>query len=132
MIPNGSPGAGDRIHVIWTKGVMTGRISKQRFVQLIATNPAKLNGIYPQKGDIVIGGDADIVIFNPEYRGEIRWEDCPNGVDYNAYEGMPLLGRVETVLLRGNVVVENAKFTGQLGQGQFIPAKCFAAAYTGL
>ncbi len=132
LIPNGSPGAGDRIHVIWAKGVMTGKITKQKFVQLIATNPAKINGIYPQKGDIVIGADADLVIFDPDYRGEIRWADCPNGVDYNVYEGEPLLGRVDTVLLRGEVVVENAKFVGQYGQGRFIPAKPYAAAYVGL
>ena len=118
--------------MIWSRGVATGKITKQKFVQLIATNPAKINGLYPQKGDIAIGSDADIVIFDPEYRGTIRWENCPNGVDYNVYEGEPMLGRVETVLLRGNTVVSNAKFVGQYGQGQFVPAKCFAAAYTGL
>lgn len=132
FIPNGSPGAGDRIHMIWSRGVATGKITKQKFVQLIAINPAKINGLYPQKGDIAIGSDADIVIFDPEYRGTIHWENCPNGVDYNVYEGEPMLGRVETVLLRGNTVVSNAKFVGQYGQGQFVPAKCFAAAYTGL
>ncbi|MDP4109675.1 MAG: amidohydrolase family protein, partial [Bacillota bacterium] len=132
LIPNGAPGAADRIHMIWSTGVATGKISKQLFVQTIATNPAKINGLYPKKGDIVIGADADIVIYDPEYRGVIKLEDNPNGIDFNVYEGKPMIGRVETVLLRGNVVVKDAKFVGKQGQGKFIPAKCYAAAYTGL
>ena len=128
-IPNGSPGAGDRLHMLWTEGVAKGRISRQKFVDVFATAPAKANGIYPRKGALEVGSDADIVIFDPEYRGVIRLEDNPNGVDYNVYEGRPMVGRAETVLLRGNVVVENAKFVGHLGQGQFIPAKMYASGY---
>lgn len=131
-IPNGAPGAADRVSVIWSEGVAKGKMSKQRFVQTIATNPAKINGIYPQKGDIIVGADADIVIYDPDYRGKIRWGDNPNGIDYNVYEGRDMLGRVESVFLRGTEVVKNAKFVGELGQGKFIHAKCFAAAYTGL
>lgn len=128
-IPNGAPGAGDRLHMLWTEGVAKGRISKEKLVEVFATEPAKINGIYPRKGALEIGSDADIVIFDPEYRGTIRLEDNPNGVDYNVYEGHEMIGRTETVLLRGNVVVENAKFTGQLGQGRFISAKPYASRY---
>ena len=115
--------------MLWTEGVAKGRISKEKLVEVFATEPAKINGIYPRKGALEIGSDADIVIFDPEYRGTIRLEDNPNGVDYNVYEGHEMIGRTETVLLRGNVVVENAKFTGQLGQGRFISAKPYASRY---
>ncbi len=131
-VPNGAPGAGDRINMIWTNGVVTGKISRKKFVELCATNPAKFNGIYPRKGHIAIGSDADIVIFDPDYRGIVRNEDNPNGIDYNVFEGREQIGRPQTVLLRGQVVVENGKFTGVKGQGEFIPASPFGACYTGL
>ena len=129
QIPNGSPGAGDRLHMVWTEGVCTGKLSRQKFVDVIATQPAKINGIYPRKGTLAVGSDADIVIFDPRYEGVIRLADNPNGVDYNLYEGRRQSGRVETVLLRGQVVVENAKFVGRYGQGQFIPASMYASGY---
>lgn len=132
QIANGAPGAADRLNLLWTEGVVKGRISKQTFVQLASTNPAKINGLYPKKGHIDIGSDADIIILDPEYRGAVCLEDNPNGVDFNIYEGRELLGRVETVLLRGRVVVENAKFKGKYGQGRFVPSKVFGAAYSGL
>lgn len=131
-IPNGAPGAADRIPVIWTEGVMKGKISRQKFVEVCATLPAKINGIYPRKGAIVVGADADIVIFDPDYRGRITWEANPNGVDYNIYQGRELLGRPDTVLLRGEVMVEGGVFVGEAGQGQFIESKAFAGCYEGL
>ncbi|WP_324824182.1 dihydropyrimidinase [Sinanaerobacter sp. ZZT-01] len=129
QIPNGSPGAADRLHMIWTNGVMQGKISKQKFVEICATQPAKINGIYPRKGHIDVGSDADLVLFDPEYRGVIRLGDNPNGVDYNVYEGRKQIGRVDTVLLRGKVVVEKAKFVGKYGQGKFVSAKTYASCY---
>ena len=129
QIPNGAPGAADRMHVIWTEGVAKGRISRQKFVEITAAQPAKINGIYPRKGHIAVGCDADLVILDPDYRGVIRLEDNPNGVDYNIYEGREQLGRVETVLLRGRVVVRDAQFVGEYGQGQFIPAKMYGSCY---
>lgn len=131
-IPNGSPGAADRFNMIWTKGVVAGRISKQRFVETMCTNPARLNGIYPRKGAIAVGSDADIVLFDPDYRGRVRLADNPNGVDYNIYEGEELHGRVDTVLLRGRVAVEGGKFIGEPGQGEFIPGQTFNASFVGL
>ncbi|MDD2259796.1 MAG: dihydropyrimidinase [Bacilli bacterium] len=131
-IANGAPGAADRINMLWTEGVTKGRISKQTFVQIISTNPAKINGIYPQKGHIDIGSDADIMILDPSYKGTVRLADNPNGVDYNLYEGKELNGRVDTVLLRGKVVVEKAKFIGEFGQGRFVHSNSFGAAYHGL
>ena len=131
-IPNGAPGAADRIPVIWTKGVVSGKISRKKFVEVCATLPAKINGIYPRKGTIEIGSDADIIIFDPEYRGKISLEENPNGVDYNVYEGMDLKGRPDTVLLRGAVMVEGGRFVGEPGQGKYIEAKAFAGCYEGL
>ena len=131
-IPNGAPGAADRIPVIWTEGVVKGKISRQKFVEVCATLPAKINGIYPRKGTIAIGSDADLVIFDPDYRGEISLKANPNGVDYNIYEGMKLVGRPDTVLLRGKIMVQSGVFVGEMGQGQFIKAQPYAGCYEGL
>ena len=121
--PNGAPGAADRIPMIWTKGVAAGRISRQKFVEVCATLPAKINGIYPRKGTIAVGSDADIVVYDPAYRGVIRLEDNPNGVGYNIYEGTEISGRPELVFLRGKLVAKEGKFVGELGQGQFIESE---------
>lgn len=129
IMPNGAPGAADRITMIWTKGVATGRISRQKFVEVCSTLPAQINGIYPKKGVIAAGSDADLVIYDPDYRGEIHLEDNPNGVDYNIYEGTPTVGRPEVVLLRGSVVAKDGKFTGKIGQGRFIPSRPFAKCF---
>jgi len=130
-IPNGAPGAADRINMIWTNGVSKNRITRQKFVEVCSTLPAKINGVYPRKGVIAVGSDADIVVFDPEYRGTIRLEDNPNGVDYNIYEGREQIGRPEVVLLRGKVVLEDAKFVGELGQGKFIPCEPYASCFEG-
>ena len=121
--PNGAPGAADRIPMLWTRGVAAGRISRQRFVEVCSTLPAKINGIYPRKGTIAVGSDADIVVYDPDYRGTIRLADNPNGIDYNIYEGTEISGRPELVFLRGRIVAREGKFTGQLGQGQFIASE---------
>ncbi len=128
-IPNGSPGSGDRLNVLWTYGVVPGKISKQKLVEISATTPAKLCGIYPQKGAIEVGSDADVVIFDPDFKGTFSVETNPTGVEYNTYEGMEQIGRPETVFLRGNVVVENGKFVGELGSGRFVPGKPYGLAY---
>lgn len=83
----------------------------------------------PRGRTLAVGSDADVVIFDPNYEGTVHLADNPNGVDYNLYEGRRQSGRVETVLLRGQVVVENAKFVGRYGQGKFIPANMYASGY---
>lgn len=128
-IPNGCPGAGDRLNALWTYGVETGKMSRQRFVQVCCTDPAKLNGIYPRKGTIDVGADADLTLWDPSYRGTITVETNPTGIEYNILEGMEQKGRADTVLLRGAVMVENAKFVGEHGFGQFIPGKPYGLAY---
>ncbi len=127
-IPNGAPSVQNRIHALWTYGVCTGKLSKQRFVDVISTSPAKVNGL-TQKGHIAAGYDADIILFDPNYRGVMGVENSLEGVDYSIYEAMEQIGRVETVLLRGEVVVENAQYVGKKGQGRLIKAKPFGSAY---
>lgn len=129
FVPNGAPGIGDRLHILWTYGVEKGKLSRSKVVETYATNPAKLVGIYPKKGTLMVGSDADIVIFDPEWKGTITNEEDPSGIDYNSFEGMEQIGRVDTVFLRGEKVVEDHKYIGEPGKGQFVPAKPYGLAY---
>ncbi|NLP30115.1 MAG: dihydropyrimidinase [Clostridiales bacterium] len=128
-IPNGAPGLENRIPIIWTEGVAKGRISKQKFVELCCTNPAKINGLYPQKGTLAVGSDADIVIFDPDYRGIVTNENSLHRVDFSSYEGWEQIGRAEKVLLRGELVAENGKYLGKPGSGKFVAGKPFGLCY---
>lgn len=121
-IPNGAPSVQYRVNAIWTYGVLTGKISRQKFVEVMSTNPAKNNGL-TEKGHIAVGYDADIVIFDPNYEGTMSVKDSLEGVDYSIYEGMKQKGRPETVLLRGKVIVRDAKYVGNKGDGKFIFAR---------
>ncbi|MDO4960655.1 MAG: dihydropyrimidinase [Eubacteriales bacterium] len=127
-IPNGAPSVQNRMNAIWTYGVCEGKISRQKFVEVMCTNPAKNNGLV-NKGIIAAGYDADIVVFDPDYRGVMGVESCREGVDYSIYEGMEQKGRPETVLLRGKVIVEDAKYIGAKGDGKFVPGKPYGKAY---
>ena len=101
-------------------GVRKGRISLNRFVELVSTRPAKIFGLYPRKGSITIGADADILIWDPKAKWTISAKTHRMKVDYNPYEGREVTGVPAKVLLRGQVVVEDQKFTGKVGQGKFI------------
>lgn len=127
-IPNGVPGVQNRIAMLWSQGVAKGRISRQRFVDLIATAPAKNSGLVT-KGQITPGFDADLVIYDPDYRGVITQKDNLEGIGYQAFEGFEMVGRPETVLLRGKVIAEKGRFTGSKGCGQRLYARPYAAAY---
>lgn len=128
-IPNGAPGLENRMAVLWTYGVEKGRISRQKFVDLFATAPAKINGLFPRKGHIGIGSDADIVLFDPNWKGVMSVENSLQGVDYCSYEGMEQIGKVEKVFLRGKLTVDEGKFIGKQGQGQFIKGDPFGLVY---
>ena len=106
-------------------GVRTGRISLNRMVELLATNPAKLFGLYPRKGTIAPGSDADIVIFDPERRHLITAATQHSKTDYNLYEGTEVTGSPETVLLRGNVLVEGGELVAEPGVGEFVERAAF-------
>jgi dihydropyrimidinase len=119
-IPNGGPGLENRLQMIHHFGVREGRISLNRMVELLATNPAKLFGLYPRKGTLAVGSDADIVIFDPEKRVTISAATHHSKTDYNLYEGTEVQGSPDIVLLRGNVLVEGEKLVAKPGIGKFV------------
>jgi len=119
-IPNGIPSIQDRVHLLYTHGVRSGRIDLQTFVDAATTQAARLFGLYPRKGTIAPGSDADLVIFDPEYRGKISAESQRMAVDYSAYEGWEIEGRAELVTVRGQIQVRGGEFVGELGVGQFL------------
>jgi len=122
-IPNGAPGIETRMTLTFDGGPAAGRISLNRWVELTSTSPAKIFGLFPQKGTIAPGSDADIVIFDPNVEWEIRLDNQHMRVDYNPYEGRRVRGRTETVLSRGEVIIENGDFVGQTGRGRFLKRK---------
>lgn len=113
-IPNGMPGTEHRPAVMYTAGVAAGRISPQQMASLLSENAARLFGMYPQKGTIAVGSDADIVVWDTSYRGKITAADMQQNVDYTPYEGMDIQGRAKLVLLNGEPVVQDGKITKEL------------------
>ena len=119
-IPNGAPGVENRMNLIYNGGVVENRISLNRFVELTSTAAAKMFGLFPKKGTIAVGSDADIVIFDPEKEHTFGVDAEHMNVDYSSYEGWKMKGKVETVLSRGRVIIENGEHTGTQGDGQFL------------
>ncbi|MEG0906797.1 MAG: dihydropyrimidinase [Cellulosilyticaceae bacterium] len=130
-IPNGCPSVQDRMVMLWSQGVEKGKISKQRFIDIFSTTPAKVVGLYPQKGALLPGSDADIVIYDPSYRGTITHSDSYEGTDYAAFEGFERCGIADKVFLRGRLVANRGKFVGQKGNGKYIKPKPYALCYEG-
>jgi dihydropyrimidinase len=128
-IPNGGNGIEHWIPLLFTYGVKAGKITLNQFIELISANPAKFMGLYPRKGTIAIGSDADLVLFDPKVEQTITAASHLQGSDYNFYEGRQVQGAARHVLLRGEVIVKNGIYVGSLSQGQFIHAKPFGAAY---
>jgi dihydropyrimidinase len=119
-IPNGAPGIETRLYLTYDGGVRQGRIDLNRWVQLCATAPAKLFGLWPRKGTLAVGADADVVVWDPERRVTISQKTMHMRVDYNPYEGRKTIGGPSQVLSRGKLVVDNDKFVGQKGHGRFL------------
>jgi dihydropyrimidinase len=119
-IPNGLPGVQDRLPVLWTKGVQSGKLSPEQFVTLTSTNPSKIFGLYPRKGAILPGADADIIIWDPEKLVDYGVAMSHQRTDYNLYEGWKLTGYPEKVFLRGKLIVDGEKWLGKKGGGQFL------------
>src|SRR5882757_8875177 len=118
-IPNGAPGVEHRVSLIYN-GVVENRISLNRFVELTSTAAAKMFGLFPKKGTIAVGSDADIVIFDPTKEQTLGVATHHMNVDYSAYEGKTIKGVVETVLSRGKVVIEQGEYKGKAGDGRFL------------
>jgi dihydropyrimidinase len=119
-VPNGLPGVEDRVDLLHDGGVLAGRITKERWVEIISTAPAKLFGMYPQKGAIAVGSDADLVVYDPNRTRVISAASHHMDVDYSCYEGRSVQGASDVVLSRGSVVVRDGEFTGRKGHGKFI------------
>ncbi len=119
-IPNGLPGIQDRMPILWTYGVQTGHITANQFVAYMSTNPAKIFGLYPRKGALLPGADADIVIWDPEKRLKYGVAHSHQRTDYNLYEGWELKGYPEKVFLRGKLIVDGETWLGARGDGQFL------------
>ena len=119
-IPNGLVGVGDRLPIMWTYGVRAGKMTPNQFVALNATNPAKIFGLYPRKGVLLPGSDADIVIWDPERKVKYGVAHAQHRTDHNLYEGWELVGYPEKVFLRGELIVDNEQWLGKRGMGQFL------------
>jgi dihydropyrimidinase len=124
-IPNGGSGIENRLQMIHHFGVREGRISLNRMVELLATNPAKLFGLYPRKGTLAVGSDADVVVFDPQKKVTISAATHHSKVDYNLYEGTEVQGSPDVVLLRGNVLVADGALIAKPGIGLFVPRAKF-------
>ena len=122
-IPNGHPAIENRMELLFSEGVHKGKISLHKFVEVTSTNPAKIFGMFPRKGSIGIGGDADLVIFDPGKKHVLSASTHHMNVDYSGYEGWEVTGKVKTVLLRGKIAVEDGKCLVEKGNGQFIKRK---------
>jgi dihydropyrimidinase len=125
-IPNGGPGVEHRMSLIYNGGVVGGRVSLNRFVELTSTSAAKLFGLFPRKGTVAVGSDADIVIFDPDEEMTISASTHHMNVDYSAYEGMKVRGVAKTVLSRGKVIIDDGSYVGRPGDGQFLRRGTFS------
>ena len=119
-IPNGIPSLEDRINLYYTHGVKKGRIDLHQFVATASTNAAKIFGLFPRKGTIQLGADADLVVYDPNYRGTISAQTQQMNLDYNSFEGFEIEGRPHVVTVRGQVAAREGKFVGQPGHGKFL------------
>ena len=129
--PNGLPGVENRMALLFSEGVAKGRISASRFVELTSTNPAKLFGLWPEKGSLFPGSDADLVLFDPQRRQTIHHADLHDNVDYSPWEGFECQGWPVITLSRGEVVWQDGKFCGKAGHGRFIHRKHFISGPQG-
>ncbi|MEB3357100.1 MAG: dihydropyrimidinase [Synechococcales bacterium] len=118
-IPNGAPGVELRLSLLYDGGVRTGKISLNRFVQLVSTAPARMFGLFPRKGAIAIGSDADLVLFDPNRTHTLSASNHHSDVDYSMFEGRQVTGRVEKVFLRGELIVDGDRWLGRAGMGRY-------------
>jgi dihydropyrimidinase len=123
QIPNGIPGLEERVNLMYTYGVKRGGLDIHRFVEALSTRAAKLFGLFPRKGTIAVGSDADLVIYDPDYRGTISAATQSTNNDYNGFEGFAIEGRPAIVTVRGKVQVRDGVFVGEAGRGQFLRRK---------
>jgi dihydropyrimidinase len=126
-IPNGLPGIGDRLAVLWTTAVGSGKLTANQFVALTSTNPAKIFGLYPRKGALLPDSDADLVIWDPQKKVKYGVAHSAQRTDYNLYEGWDLTGYPEKVFLRGHLIMDGEQWLGWRGMGQFLACQAGAS-----
>ena len=131
QIPNGIPGIEERVNLMYTNGVCTGKLDIHRFVDALSTRPAKLFGLYPRKGAIAPGSDADLVVYDPAYRGAISASTHHTQADYSGFEGYPIKGRPSIVTVRGKVQVRDGEFFGEPARGRFLPRQPLGDSHAG-
>ena len=120
QIPNGGPGVEHRLALLHSGGVVTGNLTLRRMVEVFATAPARLFGLFPRKGTIAVGSDADLVVFDPRQQQVLSASSHHMNIDYSLYEGMSVTGAVRTVILRGRLVIDEGRYVGRAGQGDFL------------
>jgi len=120
LIPNGIPSLEDRVNLYFTHGVKGGRIDLKKFVETASTAAAKMFGLFPRKGAIQTGSDADLVVYDPDYRDTISAKTHQMNLDYNSFEGMKIEGRPHVVTVRGELATRDGKFVGEFGRGKFL------------
>ena len=131
-IPNGINGLQDRMSIVWEKGVYGGKISQEQFVAVTSTNAARLFGVYPQKGRIHLGSDADIAVWDPKSVRTISAKTHFHAVDFNIFEGMTVHGNCYATISRGKVVFENGKLEVENGAGKYVPRKQYSYSFNGI
>jgi dihydropyrimidinase len=119
-IPNGHPAIENRMELLFSEGVMKNRITLNKFVEVSSTNAAKIFGMFPRKGTIAVGSDADIILVDPNERHTLSTATHHMNVDYSGYEGWQLTGKIKTVLLRGKVAIDNNQCKVERGYGKFV------------
>src|SRR5437764_8203838 len=119
-VPNGIPSLEDRINAFYTCGVKRGWVDLHRFIDAASTQAARLFGLFPRKGTIQLGSDADLVVYDPNYRGTISAKTHHMNLDYNSFEGYEIAGRPRVVTVRGQIAVRDGRFVGEAGRGQFL------------
>jgi dihydropyrimidinase len=128
-IPNGIPSIEDRINLLWTHGVKTGRLSLQQFVEVASTNAAKIFDLWPRKGVIQPGADADLVIYDPSYRGTISAKTHHQKIDFNIYEGMEVVGNPARTYVRGSLAWDGTSLHTQRGFGRYVNRPCHSTFF---
>jgi dihydropyrimidinase len=127
-IPNGLPGVGDRMPILWSYGVRAGKLTPNQFVALNCTQPARIFGLYPRKGTLMPGADADLVLWDPDHHLTYGVAHAHHRTDYNLYEGWELVGYPRNVWLRGRLIVDDERWLGSPGMGRFLPRKIYSPA----
>jgi dihydropyrimidinase len=125
MVPAGIPGIETLLPLLYSEGVCKGKINLQQLIQILSTKPAQIFDLYGRKGDLQVGFDADVVIFDPQRKGALVPSELKMNVDFSPFEHLEITGRVETTILRGEIIYTDGNWCGPQNYGRFVPTKAF-------